>query len=70
MKTRPLRRITVDSVTYLWGLNRHNGDGDGGIGLRVWRGKIKVLDEWLSGLNKPDAITPRFVAERIKILVS
>lgn len=67
MKTK-LRRITVNSVPYLWTLHKHNGDGDGGIGLRVWRGKTVVVDEWLAGLAKPDAITPRFVATRIKTL--
>ncbi len=64
-----LRRLVVDNQPYAYTLYRPNGDGDGGIGLRIWRGRTVVADEWLSGLSKPAAITPRFVAARIRAAV-
>ncbi len=65
MKTK-LRKLTIDGTQYLWTLYRPNGDGDGGIGLRVFLGKENVIDEWVTGVDKPDAITPRFVEVRIR----
>lgn len=61
-----LRRITVDGALYLWRLHSHNGDGDGGIGLRVWRGKEVLIERWFSGMNDPFPITPKVVAALIK----
>lgn len=66
MRTPPLRRLTVNNVPYLWRLHSHNGDGDGGIGLRVWRGKKVIIERWFGGMHDPFPITPRVVAECIK----
>ena len=65
MRKKP-RKIVVDSVEYQWAAVNFNGDGDGGIGLKVWKDKKLVLEQWLNELNIPDNITPKFVAERIK----
>ena len=65
MKSK-LRKITVDGAPYLWTLHSHNGDGDGGIGLRVWRGKEVLIERWLGGMNDPWPITPGVVAALIK----
>lgn len=59
------RKITVDETEYRWNTYRPNGDGDGGIGLRVWEDRKIIIDLWLSGRSKPDAITPGFVAKHI-----
>lgn len=64
MKSK-LRNITVDGTPYLWTLHSHNGDGDGGIGLRVWRGKEVVIERWFSGKDDPWPITPKVVATLI-----
>lgn len=59
------RKIVVEGLPYLWRTYRPNGDGDGGIGLRVWEGKEVIIELWLSGMNQPKTITPGFVAEQI-----
>lgn len=65
MKSK-LRRITVDGTLYLWRLHSPNGDGDGGIGLRVWRDKEVFLEQWFTrSKDSPWPITPKAVAALI-----
>lgn len=63
-----LRKIIVDGVTYHWRMRHPNGDGDGGIGLRVFEGRKIVVDSWMGG--RPLAITPAFVAAQIRFAVN
>lgn len=62
-----LRKIVVDGVTYHWLTHSWNGDGDGGLGLRVFEGREVVVDSWLG--TRPVSITPRFVADQIRFHV-
>lgn len=59
-----LRKIKVRGTEYLWRTFRPNGDGDGGIGLRVFEGRKILMESWLG--SHPPAITPSFVAAQIE----
>lgn len=60
------RKITIDGYTYTWLTFNYNGDGDGGIGVKVFNNKSIILQKWLTGNTKPEAITPKFIANLIK----
>ena len=63
---KKIRKITIGDRTYTWNTFRPNGDGDGGIGLKIYANKSVILQKWLTGSTKPDAITPKFIANLIK----
>lgn len=64
MRSIKPRKITVDGTPYLWKVY-FNSDGDGGIFIRVWRGKKVFLEQWFRRVNDSSSVTPKVVAALI-----
>lgn len=62
---KTLRKITVNNKEMLWLVSNYNGDGDGGIELKVFMGRTLFLKKWLTGNSKPKSVTPGFVKQQI-----
>lgn len=60
-----LRKIIVNGEQYFWKVAHYNGDGDGGIGLRIFLGKKLIIDKYLHMLS----VTPKFVTETIRDII-
>lgn len=57
------RSIIVNNKQYLWRTFHPNGDGDGGIGVRIWENK-KIITNLFFQWGRIREVTPKFV-ERI-----
>ena len=60
-----LRSITVNDKEYLWRVYSPNGDGDGGIGVKIWRDKKVVKDAFFQW-GRVYPVTPEIIKRFIK----
>lgn len=60
---KKFRNIVVDNIEYAWRTCRYNGDGDGGIGIRIWKDKKIIHETFHEGNYEP--ITPKTIADII-----
>jgi hypothetical protein len=60
------RDIQIGQNKYTWSVSNVNGDGDGGFRVKIWLDCVEIYNEFLSGVEQPGMITPRWVAKKIE----
>lgn len=59
------RSITVNNEKYKWRVFRPDGDGDGGLGIKIWRRGVVIYDEFHPYARVP-VVTPSLIRNIIE----
>lgn len=58
------RKIVVDDTEYAWSTGNYNGDGDGGLEVRIWKDR-KIIYEIFLPYGRVKSVTPALVRDII-----